>query len=118
MTEAAKQDSKNYTIVSLAAQKNRCDVIEACCIDAVANAAALHHARSTVFQSKPRFGDIDLDDTLEEDEESKDKSFPLARDEQVQKINGNLAQQVKKHPERPAEGAINFKTCNYLFPCR
>jgi hypothetical protein len=43
------RDMRGCTIVSLAAQHNRTDVIEACCIDAVAHAATLHHQRSLIY---------------------------------------------------------------------
>lgn len=43
------RDIRGCTAVSLAAQNNRTDVIEACCIDAVAHAATLHHQRSLMY---------------------------------------------------------------------
>lgn len=93
--------------MSLASQKNRCDVIEACCIDAVANAAALHHARSVNLPSQLRFGhNIDMDDTLEENEESKEAPLSLLRDVNALKLSDVLPQQVNRQPDRPMEGAL------------
>lgn len=43
------RDTRGCTAVSLAAQYNRTDVIEACCIDAVAHAATLHHQHSLIY---------------------------------------------------------------------
>jgi hypothetical protein len=43
------RDYRNCTMVSLAAQHNRTDVIEALCVDAVANAASVHHRESILF---------------------------------------------------------------------
>jgi hypothetical protein len=43
------RDYRNCTMLSLAAQYNRTDVIEALCVDAVANAASIHHQESNAF---------------------------------------------------------------------
>ncbi|MCO5589537.1 hypothetical protein L7F22_043505 [Adiantum nelumboides] len=71
------RDIRGCTAVSLAAQSNRTDVIEACCIDAVAHAATLHHQRSLMyygFRNNMKAYYEDGDDDLEGDDRNSNGS--------------------------------------------
>lgn len=71
------RDIRGCTAVSLAAQNNRTDVIEACCIDAVAHAATLHHQRSLMyygFRNNMNAYYEDGDDELEGDDRNSNSS--------------------------------------------
>ncbi|PWN36712.1 ankyrin [Meira miltonrushii] len=78
------RDIRGCTAVSLAAQNNRTDVIEACCIDAVAHAATLHHQRSLMyygFRNNMNAYYEDGDDELEGDDRNSNASAEGDRSE-------------------------------------
>lgn len=52
--EDYSRDGRNCTMISLAAQHNRVDIIEALCTEAVANTASIHHQRHIEFDYHQR----------------------------------------------------------------
>ncbi|UZJ56904.1 hypothetical protein CBS101457_006224 [Exobasidium rhododendri] len=100
------RDVRNCTMISIAAQHDRVDVIDALCVDAVEQVADLHHRRSITFIERLRRRSADQEED-EEVEEGKSDMRIVMKDRDMNK--GMRREEDNGTNERSYPGEVSPK---------